>query len=326
MDRRAFIGSVAGGLLAVPLAAEPQPVRRAYRIGWLTPALLDEHSRAFREALRALGYVEGQTVSFETRSANDDIDQLPRLAAELVQSKVDVIVAVGPFAILAAREATDTIPIVMAAGGSGVLIPSGIGANLARPGGNVTGVMLSAELDAKRLELLLRAVPKARKVGVLDPGFTPAEVQDVEALQKVAKAAGVQLQLTAVESGLNGYERAFESMAKAHVEALLVPSDPRFFRDARQIIDLAERRRIPAIYEWSSMAEDGGLMAYGPTFAELDGRAASFVDRILKGANPGNLAIEQPTKFELVINLKAAKVIGLTISQSLLVLAHEVIR
>src|ERR1700736_6350121 len=137
MDRRAFIASVAGGLLAVPLAAEPQPVRRAYRIGWLTPALLDEHSRAFREALRALGYVEGQTVSFETRSANDDIDQLPRLAAELVQSKGDVIVAVGPFPILAAREATDTIPIVMAAGGSGVLIPSGIGANLARPGGNV---------------------------------------------------------------------------------------------------------------------------------------------------------------------------------------------
>ena len=207
------------------------------------------------------------------------------------------------------------------------MIPSGIVANLARPGGNVTGVfMLSAELDVKRVELLLQAVPKARKVGVLDPGFTPAEVQDVEALQKVAKAAGVQLQLTAVESGLNGYERAFESMAEAHVEALLVPSDPRFFRDARQIIDLAERRRIPAIYEWSSMAEDGGLMAYGPTFAELDGRAASFVDRILKGANPGNLAIEQPTKFELVINLKTAKAIGLTISQSLLLFAHEVIR
>ena len=326
MDRRKFVGTIVAGLIAAALAAEAQPVRRAYRIGWLTPAVLDQHSRAFREALRGLGYVEGQTVTFETRSADDDIDQLPRLAAELVHSKVDIIVAVGPFAILAARQATDTIPIVMAAGGSGALIPSGIGANLARPGGNVTGVMLSAELDAKRLELLLRAVPKARKVGVLDPGFTPAEVQDVEALQTVAKAAGVQLQLTAVESGRNGYERAFESMVKAHVEALLVPSDPRFFRDARQIIDLAEKRRIPAIYEWSSMAEDGGLMAYGPTFAELDGRAASFVDRILKGANPGNLAIEQPTKFELVINLKTAKAIGLTVSRSLLLFAHEVIR
>ena len=326
MDRRKFIGTIVAGLIAAPLAAEAQPVRRAYRIGWLTPAVLDQHSRAFREALRGLGYVEGQTVTFETRSADDDIDQLPRLAAELVHSKVDIIVAVGPFAILAARQATDTIPIVMAAGGSGALIPSGIGANLARPGGNVTGVMLSAELDAKRLELLLQAVPKARKVGVLDPGFTPAEVKDVEELQKVAKAAGVQLQLTAVESGRNGYERAFESMVKAHVEALLVPSDPRFFRDARQIIDLAEKRRIPAIYEWSSMAEDGGLMAYGPTFAELDGRAASFVDRILKGANPGNLAIEQPTKFELVINLKTAKAIGLTVSRSLLLFAHEVIR
>jgi putative tryptophan/tyrosine transport system substrate-binding protein len=322
-DRRAFIGTIAYVLVAAPLAVETQSVTSRYRIGWLTPAVLDKSSRAFRDALRGLGYVEGQTVEFESRSADDDLDRLPSLAAELVRSKVDVIVAVSPPAIRAARQATDTIPIVMAFWGTSGLIESGIVANLAHPGGNVTGVyMLAAELDAKRLELLLQAVPKARKVGVLDPrpDFTLTEVQ------RVAEAVGVQLLFTAVGRGREGYQRAFESMAEAHVEALLVPSFPRFFRDARQIIDLAAARGIPAIYEWSSMAEDGGLMAYGPTFAQLNGRVATFVDRILKGAKAAELPIEQPTKFELVINLKTARALGLTIPQSLLLRADEVIQ
>lgn len=176
---------------AEPRVGKTQSGRRAYRIGWLTPAVVEGHSRAsFREALRALGYVEGQTVAFETRSAEDDLDRLPRLAAELVHSKVDVIVAVSPPAILAARQATDTIPIVMAFWGASGLIESGIVASFARPGGNVTGVyMLAAELDAKRLELLLQAVPKARMVGVLERGrgFTLTEVQ------RVAEALGAQL-------------------------------------------------------------------------------------------------------------------------------------
>ena len=208
---------------------------------------------------------------------------------------MDVIVAVSPPAILAAKQATDTIPIVMAYWGAHGLIESGIVASFARPGGNVTGVyMLAAELDAKRLELLLHAVPKARKVGVLDPqaaGFRLTEVQ------RVAHAAGVQLHVTAVGPGRDGYQRAFDSMVKAGVEALLVPSFPRFFKGARQIIELAARRRIPAVYEWPAMAEDWGLMAYGPTFAELDRRVAAIVDRILKGAEPGDQPIEQPTKF-----------------------------
>ena len=323
MERRTFLATLAGSLLATPLAAEAQQAKRAYRIGWITPAVVEGGWRAFREAMRALGYVEGQTVAFESRSAEDDLDRLPRLAGELVHSKVDVIVAVSAPAILAARQATNTIPIVMAFWGTSGLIESGIVATLSRPGGNVSGVyMLAAELDAKRLELLVQAVPKARKVGVLDPGpgFTLTEVQ------KVAKALGVQLHVTAAGGGREGYQRAFESMAKTHVEALLVPSSPRFARDALRIIELAARRRIPAAYEWSSMAKDGGLMAYGPTLAELQGRVAAFVDRILKGAKPADLPIEQPTKFELVINLKTAKALGLTIPQSLLLRADELIQ
>jgi ABC-type uncharacterized transport system substrate-binding protein len=273
INRRVFLGTMAGGLLAAPLAAEAQPAGRTYRIGWLTPAVSEERSRAFREAMRALGYVVGQTVAFESRSAEDDLGRLPRLAAEVIDSKVDVIVAVSPPAILAARQATDTIPIVMAYWGAGGLIESGIVANFARPGGNVTGIyMLATELDAKRLELLLQTVPKARKVGVLDPqaaGFTLTEVQ------RVAGAVGVQLHVTPVGRGREGYQQAFDSLAKASVEALLVPSFPRFFRDVRQIIELAARRRIPAVYEWPSMVKNGGLMSYGPTFAELDGRVAA---------------------------------------------------
>ena len=273
--------------------------------------------------MRALGYIEGQTVAYEERSAEDDLGRLPGLAAELARLKVDVIAAVSPPAIQAAKQATNAIPIVMAFWGRSGLIESGIVASLARPGGNVTGVyMLAEELDGKRLELLLQAVPKVKKVGVLDPeaGFTLAEVR------RVASALGVQLHITAVERGRGGYQRSFDSMAKVGVEALLVPSFPRFFKDVREIIDLAARRRIPAVYEWPSMAKDGGLMAYGPTFAELDGRVAAFVDRILKGAKAGDPPIEQPTKFELVFNLKTAKALGLTIPQSLLRRADEIIQ
>jgi len=252
MERRRFIEVIAGGLLAAPRAAGAQPTGRVYRIGWLTPAGAGP-SPASREAMRALGYVEGQTVAFESRSAEDDLGRLPRLAAELVHPKVDVIVAVSPPAIRAARQATDTIPIVMAYWGQGGLIESGIVASFASPGGNVTGLhILAAELDAKRLELLLQAIPKARKVGVLDPqaaGFTLTDVR------RVAEVLGVQLHITAVGRGSEGYERAFDSMAKARVEALLVPSFPRFFRDAGRIIELAARRRIPAVYEWPAMAK-----------------------------------------------------------------------
>ncbi len=323
MKRRMFIGAVAGGLLLGPLGAFAQPARKVLRIGWLSPEEIEVHLRAFREAMRALGYVEGQTYTIEARSAANNFDRLPKLAAELVNAKADIIVAVSPPAILAAKRATDTIPIVMAFWGGGGLVESGVVANLARPGGNVTGVsMLAAELEAKRLEFLLQALPKARNVGVLDPGngYTYSEIRGV------AERAGVQLRMTLVGQGSDAYPRAFDSLVQARVEALLVPSSPRFFQESPKIIALAAARRIPAIYEWPSMAEDGGLMAYGPTLAELEGRVASFVQRIIKGARPGALPIEQPNKFELVINLKTAKALGQTIPPSLLLRADRVLQ
>jgi putative tryptophan/tyrosine transport system substrate-binding protein len=322
-NRRAFISAAAAGVLLLSRFAAAQPARKVVRIGWLTPSDIEIHVRSFRDAMRALGYVEGQTYTIETRSAGNDLDRLPTLAAELVNLKVDIIVAVSPPAIVAAKQASATIPIVMAFWGGGGLVESGVVANLARPGGNVTGVsMLAVELEAKRLEYLLQAVPKARIVGVLDPGsgYTFSEIR------AVAERGGVQLRFATVGQGSDAYLRAFDVLKDARVEALLVPSSPRLFRDSRMIIDLAAARHIPAIYEWPDMADVGGLMAYGPTFAELDSRVASFVQRIMNGASPAVLAIEQPSKFELVVNLRTAKALGFTFPPPLLLRADRVIQ
>ncbi len=324
MDRRTFISSVAGGLVAAPLMPWAQP-RKVWRIGYLIPtrrAAADTTLLAqVSEALGELGYVDGRTVRLEVRTAEDDFDRLPALAAELVQAKVDIIVAVSPSAILAASRATKTIPIVMAFWGGEGLIESGIVASFARPGGNVTGVsMLADELEGKRLELLLQALPSARRIAVLDPGESvPLEVR------QVAQAAKVDLRMTQVPGSTN-YLPAFETMTTEHIDGVLVPSFPRFYLEHKQIIEAAARQRIPAIYEWGDMARAGGLMAYGPVFAELQRRVALYVDRILKGAKPADLPVEQPTKFELVINMKTAKALGLTIPQSLLLRADEVIQ
>jgi len=291
------------------------------RIGFLTPASGGVWPE-FVAALRTLGYVENQTITFEVRAANDNLDRLPELAAELVRSKVDVIVAVSPPAIVAAKHATSAIPIVMGFWGGEGLIESGIVASFARPGGNITGVyMLAAELDAKRFEMLLEALPNARKVSVLNPGggWTFTEVR------QAAQAARVQLHITD-PPGSEGYDRVFDTMAKARVDALLVLSFPRFYFEHQRIIEAAAKRRIPAMYEWGEIARDGGLMAYGPVRAELNRRVAIYVDRILKGAKPGDLPIEQPTKFEFVVNLKTAKALGLTVPESILVRADQVIR
>ena len=291
------------------------------RIGFLTPATGGVWP-AFIAALRVLGYVENQTITFEVRAADNNLDRLPKLAAELVRSKVDIIVAVSPPAILAAKQATSTIPIVMGFWGGEGLIQSGVVASFARPGGNITGVyMLAAELDAKRFELLLEALPNAKNVAVLNPGdgWTFTEVR------QAARMAGVQLHVTD-PPGLEGYQRVFDTMAKARVDGVLVLSFPRFYYEHQRIIEAAAKRRIPAMYEWGEIAQDGGLMAYGPVRAELNRRVAIYVDRILKGANPGDLPIEQPTKFELVVNLKTARALGLTIPQSILQRADEIIR
>jgi putative tryptophan/tyrosine transport system substrate-binding protein len=327
MDRRTFISAVAASLSATPLEALAQP-RQRVRIGYLTPvgqaastALLAPLS----DALRELGYVGGQAVSFEVRAAHDDLDRLPRMAEELVDAKVDIILAVSPPAILAAKRATKTIPIVMAFWGGPGLIESGTIASFARPGTNVTGVyMLGAELEAKRLELLLQGLLGARRIAVLNPG-PGGEAELLAELRPVAQAAKVELHLTQI-SGSKGYGSVFETMSADRVDAVLVPSFPRFYIERSQIIEAAARQRIPAMYEWGDMARAGGLMAYGPVFVELYRRIGLYVDHILKGAKPADLPVEQPSEFEFIINLKTAKALGLTIPQSLLLRADEVIQ
>ena len=323
IDRRRIMIATIFAAVAVPALVRSQQTAKVLRIGYLTPTEVPAVKDSLIAALGQLGYVEGQMLRLDVRSAHDDLGRLPELAAEVVRTNVDVIVAVSPPAIRAASRATKTIPVVMAFWGGEGLIESGIVTSFARPGTNVTGVyMLAAELDAKRLTLLLEAIPNARKVAVLNPGPGWDAFTEV---RKVAQSARVQL-LVSEEPDSSGYERAFEAMAKEGVDALLVPSFPRFFREHRQIVEIAAKRRIPAMYEWGEMARDGGLMAYGPMFAELNRRVALYVDKIYKGANPANLPIEQPTQFELVINLKTAKALGLTIPKELLLRANEVIQ
>jgi putative ABC transport system substrate-binding protein len=301
-----------------PLAGEAQ-AGKVWRIGFLTPA---ETQRAtFIETLRELGYVEGQTVRFEVRTAENDLGRLPELAADLVRAQVDIIVAVSPPAILAAKKATATIPVVMRFWGGEGLVESGVVASFTRPGGNVTGVyMFAIELDAKRLELLLDAVPGARTVGVLNPGsgWSPSH------LRHVAETRRIHLLMSGVP-GPNGYRSIFAALSKAKVDAVVVPSWPRFYQQHSSIIEAAALRRIPVAYEWGEMARAGGLMAYGPVREEIERQAATYVDKILKGTKPADLPVEQPTKFELVINMKTAKALGLAIPQSLLVRADQII-
>ncbi len=313
-------------------ASDAQETRKVFRIGWLHPSATEPRA-TFRDALRELGYVEGRNVRFEVRSAEGKFDQFPRLAAELVASRVDVLVAVAPTAIRAARQATSNVPIVMAYWGGPDLVEAGIIASFARPGRNITGVsMLNPELDVKRLELLVEAIPGVRRLAVLvhdltfAPSDAPAHFSEVllPRLQMVARTARVELHVAEV-APRGAYEAAFEGIVTGGAKALLVPSSPIFTVDRKRIVELAARHRLPAMYEWGYMAREGGLMAYGTTLAELDRRAATFVDRILKGAKPGDLPIEQPTMFELVINMRTAKALGLTIPPSLLLRANELV-
>jgi putative tryptophan/tyrosine transport system substrate-binding protein len=304
-------------------AAEVLPAAKVWHIGYLSPSGGLAERPTLVKALSDRGYVEGQTVRFDVRSADNDIGRLPELAAALVRAKVDLIVAVSQLAIRPASEATSTIPIVMAFwGGQG--LESNITASFPRPGGNVTGVyMLASELDAKRLELLLEALPNARKVAILNPGLDPGGGRFTE-VRRVAQANKVQLYMTDVP-GSEGYESVFEAITEEHADAVLVPASPRFYQERQRIIEAAAGRRVAAMYEWGEIARAGGLISYGPVFAELDRLVAIYVDRILKGASPSDLPIEQPKQFELVINLKTAKTLGLAIPPSLLTSADEVI-
>jgi putative tryptophan/tyrosine transport system substrate-binding protein len=313
-----YLVTLALSLLTMPLTATAQPAK-VWRIGYLTPALIPRAT--LFEPLRQLGYVDGQTARFEIRTAQNELERLPALAADLVRTPVDLIIAVSPPAIVAAKQATTTIPIVMAFWGGEGLLESGVVASFARPGGNVTGVyMLAAELDAKRFELLLEAVPQARTVGVLNPG--PG--WSLTHLRHVAETQKIQLRISDVP-GPDGYDATFAAMSQAQVDAVLVPSFPRFYREHQLIIEAAAKHRTPAIYEWGDMARAGGLLAYGPVFAEIDQRVAAYVHKILQGAKPADLPVEQPTRFELVVNLKTAQALGLTLPPVVLFQADEVI-
>jgi putative tryptophan/tyrosine transport system substrate-binding protein len=312
------------GLLS-PVAAEAQQAAKVARIGYLvTNLVVNPHlHEAFRQGLRDLGYVEGRNLVIEYRDAEGKPERLPALAAELVALKVDVIVTGGgtPPA-LAAKQATTTIPIVMA--GVGDAVATGLVSSLARPGGNITGLTdFVPELTAKRLELLKQAVPRTRRVGILVNLDNPSHVAVFKALESTAKSLNVELQ-TFEARGPNDFERAFSRMAKSRVDAIVVTQDSLFNANVRAIAALAAQRRL-ASSGTRAFAEAGGAIGYGMNFPANLHRAAYFVDKILKGAKPSDLPVEQPTKFELVVNLKTAKTLGLTIPQSLLLRADQVI-
>ena len=325
--RRAFIGSLVGSLLAAPLAAETQQAGKVYRIGVLEPtsmALNAANLDAFRKGLRELGYVEGRNMMIEYRSADGRSERFPDLAAELVRLKVDVILTRGTPAVMAAKNATGTIPVVMAASGDPVL--SGVVSSLARPGGNVTGLSaVVVEVSGKRLELIREVAPGVSRVAALFNMSNPNDALQWKETETAAPTLRVQLQLLDVRKP-GDFAGAFDAAVKGRAGALFVGLDALTWANHRPIVELAAKHRLPAIYGGREFVNAGGLIAYGVSYPHLYRRAASYVDKILKGAKPADLPIEQPTKFELVINLKTAKALGLTIPQSLLGRADEVIQ
>jgi len=316
-------------LLLVPLAADAQQATKVYRIGWLVagshPAGPEPRWETFQQGLRDLGYVEGQNLHIERRYAEGSDARLGDLAAELVRLPVDVIVAGGSAATKAAQQATRTIPIVMASSGD----PVGMGfvASLARPEGNITGMSnFVVELPGKQLELLKEAVPRSTRVAVLTNPDTPSHGLEVEHLGVAAKALGVHAHVVPLRRH-DELAGAFAAMAREGAEALVVLGEPLLIdRIIGPIVDLAAQSRLPAIYRWRSQAHAGGLMSYGPNQPAIWRRYAYYVHRLLQGATPADLPVEQPTKFELIINLKTAKALGLTMPPSLLLLADEVLQ
>jgi putative ABC transport system substrate-binding protein len=323
MDRRAFLaGAVA--VFAEPLVAEAQPSGKPPRIGWLTSSVVHTANvEAFRQGMHALGY---RDLKFEFRAAAGRMEQLPTLAAELVALQVDVIVTDGGPAVRAAKEATATIPIVIGATGID-LVRQGLVESLARPGGNVTGLTIStgAELYGKRLELLRDAIPGLDRVSVMGNARNEGTRMWLPVVEAAAKTLGVQLTHVQASDG-PGIERAFRDMVRGRTDAVLTLADAFLWSQRAQIVALATRHRLPGIYPEAEFAEAGGLLAYGPKVPDNFRRAATYVDKILKGAKPADLPVEQPTKFELVINLKTAKALGLTIPPAVLARADDVIQ
>jgi putative tryptophan/tyrosine transport system substrate-binding protein len=327
-NRRLFIALVTGGASTAWLCAAAQTSERVYRVGILRRSVRPASEQDIQlvgvpNALRELGYVLGRDLIVEHRFAEGDVERLPALVRELVAARVDVIMAVSAAAIQAARAATSTIPIVMFGNFDPVAL--GFVASLARPGGNITGILIAPEgtLAGKRLELLTLMVPKVKRVGFLMPPEDASFRLQEQETRKAAALLGVELVAVNVRDW--DYARAFVAIADKRPGALLVAGDTNFTRDRRRIVELAAKHRLPAMYEWREHVEAGGLMAYSTSLPGLYQRLASHIDRILKGAKPADLPVEQPTRFSLVINKTTAKALRLAVPQSLLLRADEVI-
>jgi len=315
-------------LLALSFPVQAQQPKKVARIGYLVssdPITESTRSEGIRQALRDLGYVEGQNIAFEYRYADGKLDRFPEIAAELVRFKVDIIVVAGGNTLIrAVKNATKTIPIVMTGGSDPV--EAGFVDSLARPGGNVTGLaLLLNELAGKRLELLKEAVPKLARVAVLHDPALPPNILELKEVQAVASALGLTIQPWEIRRA-GDFDRVFTAMAKQRLGGVYVISGRLVTSNRKQIVGFALKNRLPSVYPQREYVDAGGLMYYGADQAESYKRAAYFVDRILKGAKPADLPVEQPTKFELIINLKTAKQIGLTIPQKVLVRADKVIK
>jgi putative tryptophan/tyrosine transport system substrate-binding protein len=323
-----FVVTLTLSLLVAPLTAEAQQATKVHRIGRLSsgsPTEPNPNLEAFRQGLRELGYVEGQNLVIESRYAEGSPERLRDLALELVQRKMDVIVAVAAAATGAVQHATRTIPIVIAGGSDPV--GDGLVASLARPGGNTTGFSnLTVELPGKRLELLKEAMPQSARIAVLANPAASGYESAMNNLTVAAQALGLQLHVVELRSA-DELDATFAAMTRAGADALIVVGEPLLLDSLRgRTVDLAAKHRLPAMYSWRELVVAGGLMSYGPSLPDMHRRAATYVDKILKGAKPADLAVEQPSKFELVINLKTAQALGVTIPPSVLFQANEVIR
>jgi putative ABC transport system substrate-binding protein len=325
VDRRAFIAGTLG-LLAAPLAVEAQPQAKVHRLGFLggaSPAGYAHLVEALRQGLHDLGYLEGKNLAIEYRWAEGKYERLPDLAAELVRLKVDLIVTHGAPGSLAAKQATPTIPIVMTIVGD--VVATGLVTSIPRPGGNITGsTFFFPELNAKRVELLKEAVPRTTRIAALTNRDNPGARPSLDAMGPIAKSLKVELQTVGVR-GPGDFPDAFSAMAKGRIDGVVVIDDGMLIENARQVADLAAKHRLPTI-GFREYADAGGLLAYAVNFPAIWRRAAVFVDKILKGAKPGELPIEQATRFEFVVNLKTAKALGLTIPPAVLARADEVIQ
>jgi len=326
MERRAFIIGLAGGTLLVPRAAHAQKAGGTHRIGWLSPASAAEglpNLEALRAGLRDLGYVEGRNMTIEVRWADGRSERLPQLAAELVRLPVDVLCSAGSQASGAAKQATSTIPIVFA----NVAFPdrSGLVASYPRPGGNITGVAFIGPEYGKRLELLREADPRLSRVALVYNPENPGSVLALQETQRWATDLGVRLEPHKFR-GPQDFEHVFRAIAGKRPDALMTTADPLIASYRARFVEFAAKHRLLSMYPGREFVDTGGLMFYGGSVPEMYRRAAVYVDKILKGANPSDLRVEQPTKFDMVINLKAGKAMGLTIPQSLLLRADEVIQ